>query len=276
MNINTLSEHRCADKCTDFKATGEQCSHCLISSYPEILDNSTNNMEARHLISSHSEIPNSSDYAVGDTVVFINPSKPDHLMTVTQVQKNSVLLDGNSNFTLNHLIRHANAVELISGKRLPKGAIFIGIDLGLAPGTAYIKKDQENWEHSKPYAELMTAKQTWQEQQRQIELLKAENLSMSVELNQLKEALNPDNEKNADSNKHSFSYSYITDVTEEQINFFNEQKKIAEAEDGEDQQEAISFDHQADGAYLLWLRLTKGCRNPSDNERFQVLVGAKA
>jgi hypothetical protein len=30
MNSITLSEHRCANKCTDFKAQGEQCNHCMI------------------------------------------------------------------------------------------------------------------------------------------------------------------------------------------------------------------------------------------------------
>ena len=47
---------------------------------------------------------NNSDFVEGDTVVFIDANKPDHLMTVTQVQKNGVLLDGNNSFALNHLI----------------------------------------------------------------------------------------------------------------------------------------------------------------------------
>lgn len=60
---------------------------------------------------------NNSDYVVGDTVVFIDASKPDHLMTVFQVQKNGVLLNGNNNFALNHLIRHASISEVLAKKR---------------------------------------------------------------------------------------------------------------------------------------------------------------
>ena len=73
MNINTLSEHRCADKCTDFKATREQCNHCLVSC-PEISDNS-----------SYSEIPNSSDYAVGDAVVYLSAKKLDTIHYIRTV-----------------------------------------------------------------------------------------------------------------------------------------------------------------------------------------------
>lgn len=61
--------------------------------------------------------PNNSDYVVGDTVVFIDASKPDHLMTVTQAQKNGVLLNGNNRFALNHLIRHASISEILARKR---------------------------------------------------------------------------------------------------------------------------------------------------------------
>lgn len=61
---------------------------------------------------------NNSDFVDGDTVVFIDESKPDHLMTVTQVQKNGVLLNGNNSFTLNHLIRHATAQELSLKRRV--------------------------------------------------------------------------------------------------------------------------------------------------------------
>lgn len=62
---------------------------------------------------------NNSDFVDGDTVVFIDESKPDHLMTVTQVQKNGVLLDGNNSFALNHLIRRATVAEFINQRRMP-------------------------------------------------------------------------------------------------------------------------------------------------------------
>ncbi|WP_333662757.1 hypothetical protein [Acinetobacter sp.] len=87
--MTNLTQHPCSDKCSDFK--GEQCGHCLIQQQ---------------------------EYVVGDTVVFIDISKSDRLMTVTQVQKNGVLLDGNSNFALNHLIRHATTQELSLNRRV--------------------------------------------------------------------------------------------------------------------------------------------------------------
>ena len=84
-----LPQHPCANKCTNFKE--EQCRHCLISE---------------------------SDFITGDTVVFIDESKPGELMTVHKVQGNGVLLDGNRNFALIHLIRHANVQELNAKRRL--------------------------------------------------------------------------------------------------------------------------------------------------------------
>ena len=89
MNKSNLPQHPCANKCTNFK--DEQCGHCLISE---------------------------SDFMAGDTVVFIDAFKPDHLMTVHKVQGNGVLLDGNRNFALSHLIRSASVQELSAGKRL--------------------------------------------------------------------------------------------------------------------------------------------------------------
>ena len=61
---------------------------------------------------------NNSDFVDGGTVVFIDESKPNHLMTVTQVQKNGVLLNGNNSFALNHLIRHATDQELSLKRRV--------------------------------------------------------------------------------------------------------------------------------------------------------------
>ena len=60
---------------------------------------------------------NKSDFLVGDVVVFIDAFKPDHLMTVHKVQGDGVLLNGNRNFALNHLIRTASVAELKAGKR---------------------------------------------------------------------------------------------------------------------------------------------------------------
>ena len=230
MNINTLSEHRCADKCTDFKATGEQCNYCLVSC-PEISDNS-----------SYSEFPNSLNFKLSELKQII-----------------AEMTAANDRLILKYM----------GEKRQDLAAIHGSFNVALAGLIFQLELPQGN---TKKHTQL--AETELYRQKQKVELLKTEKLATQVELDADRDDLNPDNEENADSNEHSFSYSYITDVTEEQINFFNKQKKIAE--DGGDQQEAISFDHQADGAYLLWLRLTKGCRNPSDNERFQVLVGAKA
>ena len=71
---------------------------------------------------------NNSDFVDGDTVVFIDESKPDHLMTITQAQKNGVLLDGNNSFALNHLIRHATVAEFINQRRLPQLTADLGDD----------------------------------------------------------------------------------------------------------------------------------------------------
>lgn len=59
-----------------------------------------------------------SDFLAGDVVVFVDALKPDDLMTVHNVQGNSVLLDGNRNFALNHLIRSASVAELNAKRRL--------------------------------------------------------------------------------------------------------------------------------------------------------------
>lgn len=63
---------------------------------------------------------NQQDFIAGDVVVFTDPHKPDVLMTVHKVQGDGVLLDGNRNFALSHLIRTASAVELNAKRRLTK------------------------------------------------------------------------------------------------------------------------------------------------------------
>jgi len=88
-----LPQHPCANKCTDFKE--EQCRNCLIQ------------VNAAD-----------SDFLAGDVAVFVDAAKPDHLMTIHKVQKDSVLLGGNRSFALNHLIRSASVAELNANKRL--------------------------------------------------------------------------------------------------------------------------------------------------------------
>lgn len=84
---------------------------------------------------------NNSDFVDGDTVVFIDESKPGHLMAVTQVQKNGVLLNGNNSFALNHLIRHATVAEFINQRRLPALTTF-GDDQHIEHLVKSISKDE--------------------------------------------------------------------------------------------------------------------------------------
>ena len=98
LNTNNLTEHQCKGKCPEFKE--EQCNHCLV---PD---------------SNYSEMPNSSDFVVGDTVVFVDDFMPNHLMTVHKVQGDEVLLDGGHKFALIDLLRHATTVELSAKRRL--------------------------------------------------------------------------------------------------------------------------------------------------------------
>ena len=57
------------------------------------------------------------EYMAGDVVVFIDPSKPNGLMTVHKVVSDGVFLDGNSNFALTHLIRNASVAEVLAKRR---------------------------------------------------------------------------------------------------------------------------------------------------------------
>lgn len=88
---------------------------------------------------------NNSDFVDGDTVVFIDESKHGHLMTVTQVQKNGVLLDGNNSFALNHLIRHATVAEFVNQRRMPALTEFLGddqhIENNISPKCKFISSD---------------------------------------------------------------------------------------------------------------------------------------
>ena len=49
MNSITLSEHRCANKCTEFKKTGEQCSHCLVKQQETVSENNQDSQAVLNL-----------------------------------------------------------------------------------------------------------------------------------------------------------------------------------------------------------------------------------
>ena len=61
---------------------------------------------------------NKPGFVNGDVVVFTDPIKPGHLMTVHKVQSDGVLLDGNHNFALSHLVRPATVAEVLAKRRL--------------------------------------------------------------------------------------------------------------------------------------------------------------
>ena len=104
-----LTQHPCTNKCSNFK--DEQCAQCLIVQ----LDRREFDLG---LAPDDAYVKCAEDFLAGDVVVFVDPLKPGDLMTVHKVQGNSVLLDGNRNFALNHLIRSASVAELNAKRRL--------------------------------------------------------------------------------------------------------------------------------------------------------------
>lgn len=106
VNKTNLTQHPCANKCSNFKE--EQCNHCLVQI--NCYQDEDQSMGTRTMIES--------DFAKGDTVVFIDAFMPEHLMEVHQMQGDGILLDGNRKFALSHLLRHATTVELNAKRRL--------------------------------------------------------------------------------------------------------------------------------------------------------------
>lgn len=106
VNKTNLTQHPCANKCSNFKE--EQCKHCLVQI--NCSQDEDQSMCTRTMIES--------DFAKGDTVVFIDAFMPEHLMEVHQMQGDGILLDGNRKFALSHLLRHATTVELNAKRRL--------------------------------------------------------------------------------------------------------------------------------------------------------------
>ena len=104
-----LTQHPCTNKCSNFK--DEQCAQCLIVQ----LDRREFDLG---LAPDDAYVKCAEDFLAGDVVVFVDPLKPDGLMTVHKVQGNGVLLDGNRNFALNHLIRSVSVAELNAKRRL--------------------------------------------------------------------------------------------------------------------------------------------------------------
>ena len=116
MNKTNLTQHPCANKCSNFKQ--EQCNHCLVAQVEKREFELGVAPDEAYVKTISVDATTCSDFAKGDTVVFIDAFMPDHLMEVHQVQGDGILLDGNRKFALAHLIRHASTVELNAKRRL--------------------------------------------------------------------------------------------------------------------------------------------------------------
>ena len=74
----------------------------------------------------HQQSKQNPEFLEGDVVVFKDPNKPDHLMTVHKAQGDGVLLNGNRSFALAHLIRAASVAELNAKRRLSAAEFAMG------------------------------------------------------------------------------------------------------------------------------------------------------
>ena len=124
MNKLNLTQHPCTNKCSNFK--DEQCAQCLIVQLDRREFDLGLAPDDAYVKTISVEATTCSDFVKGDTVVFVDPLKPDDLMTVHKAQGNSVLLDGNRNFALNHLIRSASVAELNAKRRLTAVELAVG------------------------------------------------------------------------------------------------------------------------------------------------------
>lgn len=276
MNSVTVSEHSCADKCTEFKNKGEQCSHCLIQ-----------HVEKQEFALG---IAPDADYVKGEV-------KQQHQKILSAVgginQALTIIKDNPDDFSWYSLEKkyyynikqHENLISIDDLEdacrnhfiELFGGILAIQYILDEAPkGATHFERYYEKVDFIEKTVSLWV-EGAWAEQS----ILLADFnrvLASSVALGDLADALDgykPVIIPTFDAvGEQTFSYQQLTQATIAQIEFFNTQKYVATGEG--DQKEADSFDHQADGAYLLWFNLTKDCRTKSDNERLQTLVGAKA
>ena len=157
MNHQILAEHKCKGKCPEFKT--EQCKHCLIN---------------------YSEIPNSSDFVVGDTVVLTGACRNFHSDDLFEIQRkftNTLWVIKSKNHKIlasNNEICHAPIQEIQADKRLnPSNSM--ESDLG---DDAHIEKKQQVELLQTEIARL----------NRKCEMQATEMLSMQAEIDLLKAA----------------------------------------------------------------------------------------
>jgi hypothetical protein len=259
MNTITLSEHRCANKCTEFKKTGEQCSHCLVKQQEtdsgkgqdtqDILNRVGGIKAALKILNDN---PDAFDWYSLEKNYYYGTRSNENLISIDQLQqacnqyfvtvfggiKAIKYLVENAPVGATHFDRYFEKIDFL------KKEIFIWVD------GAWSQQELRIMGFNKAIAE-------------------------SIAINDLKNTLETYQPKViptfAESN---FTYEQITQSTVDRIEFFNNQKLIAQ-QDG-NLSEADSFDNQADGAYLLWFYLTKSCQSKFDLERLQNLVGARS
>jgi len=259
MNSITLSEHSCANKCTEFKKTGEQCSHCLIKQQETV---SENNQDSQAVLNLVGGIKAALKILNGNPDAFDWYSLEKNYYYGTRSNENLISLDQLQQACNKYFVTVFGGIKAIQ-------YIVENAPLGATHFDRYFEKIDFRAKEI-----FIWVDGAWSKQELRIMGFN-KAIADSVALNDLRNTLetiqSPVIPTFAESN---FTYEQITQSTVERIQYFNLQKEVAQ-EDGA-HSEADSFDNQADGAYLLWFHLTKSCQSKFDLERLQKLVGARS
>lgn len=258
MNSITLSEHSCANKCTEFKKTGEQCSHCLIKQQETV---SENNQDSQAVLNLVGGIKAALKILNGNPDAFDWYSLEINYYYGTRSKENLISLDQLQQACNQYFVTVFGGIKAIQ-------YIVENAPVGATHFDRYFEKIDFRTKEI-----FIWVDGAWSQQELRIMGFN-KAIADSVALNDLRNTLetmqSPVIATFADSN---FTYEQITQSTVERIQYFNLQKEVA-LEDG-NHSEADSFDNQADGAYLLWFHLTKSCQSKFDLDRLQKLVGAR-
>lgn len=259
MNSLTLTEHSCANKCTEFKKLGEQCSHCLVNQQETDSGNGQDSLTFLNRVGGFKAAlkilngnPDAFDWYSLEKNYYYGTRSNENLISIDQLQQAC-----NQYFVT--VFGGIKAIQYIV-ENAPVGAThfdryFQKVDL--------LKKELFLWVDGE-----------WSQQELRIMGFN-KAIADSVALNDLRNTLETMQSTVIPSlGESDFTYEQITQSTVERIQYFNLQKQVAQ-EDG-NHSEADSFDNQADGAYLLWFHLTKSCQSKFDLERLQTLVGARS
>lgn len=258
MNSITLSEHSCANKCTEFKKTGEQCSHCLVKQQETV---SENNQDSQAVLNLVGGIKAALKILNGNPDAFDWYSLEKNYYYGTRSNENLISLDQLQQACNKYFVTVFGGIKAIQ-------YIVENAPVGATHFDRYFEKIDFRAKEI-----FIWVDGAWSQQELRIMGFN-KAIADSVALNDLRNTLetmqSPVIPTFAESN---FTYEQITQSTVERIQYFNLQKEVAQ-EDGA-HSEADSFDNQADGAYLLWFHLTKSCQSKFDLDRLQKLVGAR-